>query len=138
VVCGDGAERGLLEARAALLDLPVIFTGYVPAAEALAAFDVLLVTSRNEGLPLAVVEALSAGVAVVAPPVGGLADLIAAGAVEAAPREARALAVACERLIDRPELRARRLAAGAALARSLAPAALAQRYDELYRAVHRD
>jgi len=138
VICGDGRERDAIIARATSLGVSVVVTGQVPAAEALGAFDLLLMSSRNEGLPLAAVEAMSAGVAVVAPAVGGLIDLGRAGAIESAPRDAFALADACQRLLDGPELRARRVAAGRAVAAALAPMALAARYDALYREVASD
>lgn len=135
IVCGDGPERARLEARSAQLGLDVLFTGFVPAGEALAAIDVLLVTSRNEGLPLAAVEAAGAGVPVVAPPVGGLADLARAGLVHPAPRAAEALATAVIEALDLgardgdAAARARLAAAG------LRPERLAPRYAALYREV---
>jgi glycosyltransferase involved in cell wall biosynthesis len=135
LVCGEGVERAAAERRAA--GLPIRFTGQVPAGMALAAMDVLLLTSRNEGLPLAAVEAGGLGVPVVAPAVGGLADLARQGALESAPRSAAALAAAVARVLADPELRRRRCAAGRALAAALAPAALAPRYEALYRAVAR-
>ncbi len=49
LMCGDGALRAAAEARAAALGVHVLFTGFVPAGEALAVCDVLLLTSRNEG-----------------------------------------------------------------------------------------
>ena len=50
-----------------------------PAVGLLADADVLLLTSRHEGLPLSVLEAGAAGCAVVAPGVGSLADVIQQG-----------------------------------------------------------
>lgn len=135
VICGEGAQRGRIIARATALGVPVVVTGQVPAAEAFGAFDLLLMSSRNEGLPLAAVEAMSAGVAVVAPAVGGLADLARAGTIEVAPRTAPALAEACHRLLIRGDLRARRVAAGRAYAATLSPMALAGRYAALYREI---
>lgn len=135
LVCGEGVERPGAEQRAA--GLPLRFTGQVPAGMALGAMDVLLMTSRNEGLPLAAVEAGGLGVPVVAPGVGGLADLARQGAVEVAPRNAVALAAAVERLLAASDLRRRRIAEGRAFAATLTPAVLAPRYEALYRAVAR-
>jgi glycosyltransferase involved in cell wall biosynthesis len=139
LVCGDGGERARLAAAATRRGLPVLFTGFVPADEAFAAMDVLLISSRNEGLPLVAVEAGGVvgrePVPVVAPPVGGLADLIREGAVEGAARTPEGLAAACARLLDDAERRRRRAALGAALARRLAPAALVGAYESLYHVV---
>jgi glycosyltransferase involved in cell wall biosynthesis len=135
VVCGDGQERAALEARARELGLDALFTGFVPAAEALGAIDALLITSRNEGLPLAVVEACSAGVPAVAAPVGGLVDVIRWGGALGARREAGALADACARVIVAGALRSAQIARGRRFAESLAPAVLAPRYERLYREV---
>lgn len=78
VLVGDGPERAAVEAavaehglagRVRLLgwrdDLPSIY----------ADLDVLAVSSRNEGTPLAMIEAFAAGVPVVATRVGGVADM---------------------------------------------------------------
>jgi glycosyltransferase involved in cell wall biosynthesis len=135
VVCGDGQERAALEARARALGVDALFVGFVPAAEALGASDALLITSRNEGLPLAAVEAASAGVPVVAPPVGGLADVIRWGGALGAHRDADSLADACALLLGDARARAAQIARGRRFARALAPEALAPRYERLYREV---
>jgi glycosyltransferase involved in cell wall biosynthesis len=135
LICGDGALRGELEQRAATLGLPVLFTGYVPADEAFAAIDVLLMTSRNEGLPLVAVEAGSCAVPVVAPPVGGLTDLAEEGAVLLAERTAPALAQACAAVLSDESRRLALTSAGAALAARCRPAALAVSYEAMYAAV---
>lgn len=133
VMCGDGGERARLEARARSLGLEVTFTGFVPTNAALAAMDVLLMTSRNEGLPLAAVEAASAGVPVVAPPVGGLRDAIATGLVRGAARTPRDLAAAVRRaLAEGASARARTVAA------SMAPEHLLPRYVASYELVYRN
>jgi len=135
LVCGDGQERARLESAARALGLPVHFTGTVPAGEALAAMDVLLMTSHNEGLPLVAVEAGGCGIPVVAPAVGGLADLIRWGAVEGAVRTPAALAQACLVLLTDGAHRSRRTHAAAALARRLEPAVLAGSYAQIYRRI---
>src|SRR6184192_1669273 len=81
-IYGDGAERAQLERRAAALGLGdrVVFAGTRDVGEIYAALDILALTSRNEGTPLAIIEAMAAGRPVIATAVGGVVDLL--GAVE--------------------------------------------------------
>ncbi len=137
LICGDGEQREHAEFRAAELGLRVHFTGFIPADEALAQMDVLLMTSRNEGQPLVAIEAASAGVPVVAPAVGGLADLIRWRGVVGAQRTAAALAHEVGHLLADPEHRRQVTAAGRRLAARLTPKALAPAYLELYREIVR-
>lgn len=65
--------------RAGLADR-VRFAGQVEeTAEVLAFSTVMLTTPRSEGLGLAAMEALAAGVPVVCPKVGGLAEVVRSG-----------------------------------------------------------
>lgn len=137
LVCGDGPQRASLEAHARALGLDAVFTGFVPAGEALAVMDVLLMSSRNEGQPLVAVEAAWCRVPVAAPRVGGLADMARWGGVEAAEREPAALAAAVARLLADPAARAARLAAASRLARRLRPDSLLPCYESMYRSVAR-
>lgn len=80
VVVGDGPLRSDLEAEAARLGITssVRFAGLqddVPPF--LALFDLFLLSSEFEGLPLALLEAMAAGVPVVATSVGGIPEVIA-------------------------------------------------------------
>ncbi|HEY4346974.1 MAG TPA: glycosyltransferase [Gaiellaceae bacterium] len=80
---GDGSERARLEGLARSLDLAerVLFAGERPDAARLAgAFDVAVVASHSEGLPLAVLEAMAAGAPLVATRVGALPELLGGGA----------------------------------------------------------
>lgn len=81
-IYGDGADRAQLERRAAELGLGdrVLFAGTRDVGEIYASLDVLALTSRNEGTPLAIIEAMAAGVPVIATAVGGVVDLL--GAIE--------------------------------------------------------
>ncbi len=134
VICGDGGERERLQERASRLGLSVTFTGFIPTADALSAMDVLLMTSRNEGLPLAAIEAASVAVPVVAPPVGGLTDAIASGLVRGAVRNAESLATAVQAALSGgPDPRAR----VQAQAQALAPERLLPRYVACYEAIYR-
>lgn len=67
-IVGDGPERPALFAKIAALGLSerVTLAGAGPVASALAAADVLLLSSDFEALPAAVVEALASGLPVVA------------------------------------------------------------------------
>jgi glycosyltransferase involved in cell wall biosynthesis len=68
-VIGDGPERGKLErlTRDLGLDGRVLFRGYAPEpADLLPSFDALLLSSNYEGVPAVVLEALAAGLPIVA------------------------------------------------------------------------
>jgi len=82
VMAGDGPLRGGVEARATGLGIAdrCRFLGRrddVPAV--LNACDVVVLSSRNEGLGLSVVEAMACGVPVVATDVGGVRDVLRGG-----------------------------------------------------------
>lgn len=79
LIVGDGPLRAQLESRAAEPDLAgsVHFAGHVqPALAAMAAMDLLLLTSRAEGLPNVLIEAQLLGIPAVAFPVGGAVEAI--------------------------------------------------------------
>jgi glycosyltransferase involved in cell wall biosynthesis len=100
VFVGDGAIRSLVERsatrRGADYRAHVRFAGNRPdVVAALAAADVVLSTSRNEGLPVAMIEAAAAARPVVSTAVGGVAELVRNGVTGllAAEEEGLALAV---------------------------------------------
>jgi len=80
---GDGEERAAIEAECQRLGLgrEVYFHGWRRDMEAVYGdLDVVVNSSRNEGTPVALIEALAAGRPVVATRVGGTADLLGGGA----------------------------------------------------------
>ena len=79
LVVGDGERRGELEALARTLGIggAVRFLGWrKDLATIYAATDVCALTSRNEGTPVALIEALAAGVPVASTDVGGIRDVV--------------------------------------------------------------
>ena len=82
VLIGDGPQASSLRARARGLGVEprVVFAGARPdAARWFAALDVYVSASRGEGLPLALVEAMAAGLPVVASRVPGHVDTVTHG-----------------------------------------------------------
>lgn len=80
LLVGDGPARDELRRLAGDLGVAdrVHFVGYLPdPAPCLRAMDLFALTSRSEGMPLAVLEAWAAGLPVVATRVGGLAEMTA-------------------------------------------------------------
>jgi glycosyltransferase involved in cell wall biosynthesis len=112
VVVGDGPERGRLERLADELGVPTLFLGQRPNEEVpdlLAAMDVVVCSSRFEGMPLAVLEWMAAGKAIVASRVGGLPTMVSDGreAVLVPRRDHAAFAHEIARLLDDPDERRR-------------------------------
>jgi len=114
-IVGDGPQRARLEQ---LAQGRVQFAGALPHAEALdrlrgaTAFALPcreLPSGDRDGLPVALVEAMSAGVPVVTTPVAGIPELVRDGetGLLAAPGDADALATAITSLLRDSALRAR-------------------------------
>jgi L-malate glycosyltransferase len=120
---GDGAERSMLEAltkRLGLTDV-VRFAGWCPPEDVtrwLARARLFVMTSEFEGLPMALVEALSCGVPVIVPDTGDVTMVARDGenAWVVGSREPAAFAEAISTLLD-DEPRRQRLASGARRAR---------------------
>jgi glycosyltransferase involved in cell wall biosynthesis len=109
---GEGPERARLEhlVEAANLGERVVFEGSVANAARLfrtAQFGIL--ASHEESLPNCVLEAMAAGVPMVATSVGGVPELLEheVNALLVPPRAPDALARAIKRLVDDPGLRVR-------------------------------
>lgn len=109
-IVGDGECRPRLEQLARELGLAdkVRFLGYMlDVAPILAATDVAVLSSDNEGTPVSLIEAAAAGLPAVATAVGGVPDVVAAGCgLLAARGDAAALGAAITRLARDPGLRA--------------------------------
>ena len=80
LLVGDGPDRGLIEAAITRLGMAgrVTLTGQVPSAEPYyGAADIAVLSSRSEGSPNALLEAMAAGVPVAATAVGGIPEIAA-------------------------------------------------------------
>ena len=112
IIVGDGEERASLEAEAAALGLGprCRFLGWRrDVASVYAAADVVALTSRNEGSPVSIIEAMAAGRAVVCTDVGGVADVVTSGVTGVLVRagDAAALAASIDELLADPGRRER-------------------------------
>jgi glycosyltransferase involved in cell wall biosynthesis len=79
VIVGDGPARGAVEAEVARLPEPrwVVMTGRrMDVPRLVPAFDVFALSSKTEGLPLVVPEAMAAGLPIVTTAVGGLPGVV--------------------------------------------------------------
>jgi glycosyltransferase involved in cell wall biosynthesis len=82
VLVGDGSLRGEIETQIARLDIGErvhLLGDRTDVARLVSAFDLMAHASLHEGLPNAVMEAMAAGVPVVATAVGGTRELIVDG-----------------------------------------------------------
>jgi glycosyltransferase involved in cell wall biosynthesis len=106
-IVGDGPDRTAVAAE--LGDAGELLGERDDVAEQLARADVFVLSSRSEGLPMAILEAMAAGLPVVATAVGGIPELVADGetGLLVPPGDADALAEALRRLVADPELRRR-------------------------------
>ncbi|MEY2447664.1 MAG: hypothetical protein QOH79_1140 [Acidimicrobiaceae bacterium] len=116
-VVGDGEERPALErlGRDRGIEDRVHFTGWfddIPSA--MSDLDVVALSSRNEGTPVALIEALAAGRPVVATRVGGVEHVVLPDqtGVLVPPSDPAALAIAISRLLGDQDLCDRLGAAG--------------------------
>lgn len=108
VLVGDGPERGALErqARESALNGSLVFAGQVRDVRPfLQHGDLFVLPSRSEGLPNALLQAMSVGLPCIASRVGGVQELITDGVngrlVE--PEDPRALAEALLQLLSDQE-----------------------------------
>ena len=152
ILVGDGELREALEGavRDHGLEEIVIFTGWQQdRARIYADLDIVCLTSRNEGTPVALIEAMAAGTPIVATRVGGVPDLMVGKGEEQSegfelfsngvlvpPDEPDLLAAALDFLAARPALRHRMGAVGrAAVLQRFSRERLIQEMQAMYTAL---
>jgi len=117
LVIGDGELRPQVERsirELGLVDRVRLLGQRSDIPQILAASDIFVLSSRWEGLPYTIIEAMMAGLPVVATRVGGVPELVEDGVTGflVPPRDPDALAEALQKLIADPELRRRMGRAG--------------------------
>jgi glycogen synthase len=138
-IIGDGAEHDSLRDLASMhgVDKRITWHTNIPrAARLLPAFDVVVLSSRNEGTPPPpmLLEGMAAGVPIVATRVSGVADVFGPDEALLVPLENPAeLAAAIRRVYNDPLGAARRAAAARArLAREFTLESWLEAYDSIY------
>jgi len=108
---GEGPDRPTVTtaARRRLAGRAELVGARRDVRELLAAADLFVLSSRSEALPISVLEAMAAGLPVVATDVGGVSELVVDGETGflVPPADAKALAQALETLLREPRLRRR-------------------------------
>lgn len=135
-VVGDGELRAGLEEQAARLGLGdrVEFCGRLHGAELVDAYagaQAFVLPSDREGMPLVVMEAMAAGLPVVATAVQGTVELVEGVGLLPDPNP-RALAAAIDQLAREPETRAKLAAEGSARARAYTWDAVVAAVEHVY------
>lgn len=137
-VIGDGPERPNLERLARQLGVEPLVRWHRTrhdAALLMTAFDVLVLSSRTEGTPMVILEAMSARTPIIATRVGGVPDMLSSEEALLVPRDdPAALASAIlDVLLARDAAYARAFRAANVLATRYDGAAWLERYAALYR-----
>jgi glycosyltransferase involved in cell wall biosynthesis len=140
-VYGEGSLREDLEAQAARLGIQSRFHGWVAdTPSVLREADLFVLATRGDNLPVAVLEAMSLALPVVATRIGGLPELIVdeQTGLLVEPDDVDGLAAAIDRIAGDEELRTR-LARGTAerVRRHFAADAVARQMVDLYETVGR-
>ena len=132
VVIGDGPDRARLEQLGAASG--VRFLGYREGASTLIrAFDVLVAPSRYEACGLVAIEAMLAGVPIIAAAVGGLPEVLADSGQLVEPERPDLLAAAIVEFLDDPTARRANTERSTERARStLSPERMAKETNSVY------
>ncbi|WP_059369038.1 glycosyltransferase family 4 protein [Treponema endosymbiont of Eucomonympha sp.] len=103
---GDGECHTALKQQSCALNIPVIFTGYIPSAvEYLSISDVYISSSHREGLSLSVLEAMASHLPIIATDVGGVRDLAQKNGILIADNDENGLYQAMKLLKNNPDIR---------------------------------
>lgn len=138
VMVGDGPERKRLERMASAMGLSdwVTFTSYQSdVSPYYSGADLVVLSSQTEGSPNVLLEAMAAGLPIVATRVGGIPEIVsdAKAALLVQARNPAALAQGIARVLDDQGLRAALSTAAKNTAAAYSPEAYCESLLELYR-----
>lgn len=139
VITGEGPLSPALKRRVNELSLGghVTFTGYLPERSSVHAvlgeLDAYAMPSRHEGCPVAAIEAMAAGLPVVASDIPSLREVLGDAGVYAPVDDSRAFASALRTLLDDDEERQRRSAVATERAEEFHIDQTVAEYERLYR-----
>jgi glycosyltransferase involved in cell wall biosynthesis len=135
VILGEGPERAALEerVRAQGLSERVLMPGFVDATAHLSLFTVFALSSLTEGLPISLLEAMRAGVPIVATRVGAIPSIVGADCgVLVDADDVAGLADALQRALNDVSFAATISKAAAAKVREYSVSRMAARYLTAY------
>ena len=134
LLMGSGPDEASLRAAASGLE-NVSFEGFADnLGDYMAALDLFAYPSNFEGLGSALLDAMQAGLPIIASDVGGIPEIVEAekNGLLVPPGDAEALANAIRRLYQDAELRNRLASSARDFVQAYSPAAMAQRYAAVY------
>lgn len=141
LIVGEGPERGRIEERIRMTGRSeqVTLTGQVASAEPYYALaDVAVLSSLSEGSPNALLEAMAAGVPVVATTVGGIPEIVTheESALLVPPADRKAMTAAIARVLREDGLAPRMMIRAQELVRAKhSPEARTRQICQIYRSV---
>ncbi|TGE33929.1 glycosyltransferase [Desulfosporosinus sp. Sb-LF] len=107
LLIGEGPLHQDLELELERNSIPYTLTGYLSNAyEALPAMDLFVLPSISEGMGLVLLEAMQAGVPIVASAVGGIPEVVRSGkdGLLVPPRDVTGFSEACTSILKNPDL----------------------------------
>ena len=107
-IVGDGSKKQFLQNLAKEKNVNVVFTGNLEHGEVMKELfknDIFIFVSAWEGFPYTILEAMSAGLSMIASDVGGVSEVVGNNVGRLVENEAGQIANALLELINNPELR---------------------------------